>query len=302
MNFLFLLSRVSLAANEVPDAAGDFAKEHPWLDGLLGGMGEMGKAFGTVADELCKLSVDVSKSDIATAISGIGAGLVTFFMVLEIITYCFNVDFHAGFESAMKIGVKTVLMYIIVDNCMEGANVVIAVFKLKNEIKFSDSFSKVADPLKDMFNGITFSDDFFAKMIEPLLYGVILVFIFLALMVLFSMIIISLIGVVMETTILTAVAPVACATLVNSQVRQTGISALKNLAAISLQWSVISLSFTVYEKVAEKVNTMDFSVLNSGDTELLGKILAVLPPFLCMAALAAMISKSGEITRRALGA
>lgn len=41
MNFLFLLSRVSLAANEVPDAAGDFAKEHPWLDGLLGGMGEM---------------------------------------------------------------------------------------------------------------------------------------------------------------------------------------------------------------------------------------------------------------------
>lgn len=302
MNFLLLLSRVSLAANGVSDETGNFANEHPNLDGLLSAMGELGKAFGTVADQLCKLSVDVSKSDIATAISGIGAGLVTFFMVLEIITYCFNIDFHAGFESAMKIGVKTVLMYIIVDNCMEGANVVIAVFKLKNTLNFSSSFSTVADPLKDMFNGMTFSDNFIMKIIEPFAYGIILVFLFLALLVLFSMIIVSLIGIVMETTVLTAVSPVACATLVNGQVRQTGISALKNLAAISLQWSVISLSFTVYEKVSEKVNTMDFSNLNSGNTALVGKILEILPPLLCLAALAAMISKSGEITRRALGA
>lgn len=299
MNFLFLLSKVSLAANEVPDVAGDFAKEHPNLQGMLDGLKSLGEAFGTIADSLYDLPVDVSKSELTTAISGIGAGLVTFFMVLEIITYCFNVDFHAGFESAMKIGVKTVLMYIIVDNCMSGAEAVMEVFKLGNTVDFKTQFGTISDPIADLFTSIEFSDGFFMKNIEPLLYGVVLVFLYIAVIVLFSMIIISLIGLIMETAVLTAISPVACSTLVNSQVRQTGISALKNLAAISLQWSVIALAFTVYNDVASKI---DLSSIATGSFSFLGKFLAVLAPLLCLAGLAAMISKSGEITRRALGA
>lgn len=301
MNTLLFLSHVSLAADTA-----DFATEHPALNGMLEAMGGLGNTFGNIANELSSLSVDMSKSDVVIALEGIAAGLLTFFMVLEIITYCFNVDFHAGFESAMKIGVRTVLMFIIVENSPKAVNAIIEVFKLNNSLDFSTAFGKVADPLKDMFSGLEFSKGIIMKHIEPMIYGIILVFIFIALVVLFSMIIISLVGIVMETTILTAVSPVACSTLVNSQVRQTGISALKNLAAISLQWSVIALSFTVYEKVAEKVNTIDFSTLNAGGeataaTSALGKILEILPPFLCIAALAAMIAKSGEITRRALG-
>lgn len=302
MNTLFFLSHVGLAAN-----TGDFATEHPWLNGMLEAMGGLGAAFGNIANEMSNLSVDIAKSDIAIALEGIAAGLLSFFMILEIITYCFNVDFHAGFESAMKIGVRTILMFIIVENSPKAVNAVIEIFKLNNSLNFSTAFGKVADPLNNMFSGIEFSKGIIMKHIEPIIYGIILVFVFIALVILFSMIIISLVGIVMETTILTAVSPVACSTLVNSQVRQTGISALKNLAAVSLQWSVISLSFTVYEKVAEKVNTIDFSALNAAGaanpaTAALGKILQILPPFLCMAALAAMISKSGEITRRALGA
>lgn len=281
---------------------GDFAAEHKYLNGLLEALCGLGGTFGSVADELKDVAVDVSKSDVATAINGIAAGLVTFFMVLEIITYCFNVDFHAGFESAMKIGVKTVLMYIIVENCMSASNAVIGIFKLNNTLNFRASFSTIADPLRDMFNNITFSDNFIMKMIEPFAYGIVLVLLFLVLTVLFSMIIVSLIGIIMETTILTTIAPVACATLVNSQVRQTGISALKNLAAISLQWSVISLSFVVYNEVATAVNNVKFDAINTGDVTVLDKILVFIPPLLCMAGLATMISKSGEITRRALGA
>ena len=282
--------------------AGDFATEHPNLNGLLKALEGWGRIFGNVADNLSEITVDVSKSTIATALTGIGTGLVTFFMVLEIITYCFNVDFHAGFESAMKIGVKTVLMYIIVENCMDAGNAVIGVFKFDKSLNFTLAFSTIANPLKDMFNNITPSENFIMKALEPYIYGIILVFLFLVLTVLFSMIIISLIGIVMETTILTTIAPIACATLVNSQVRQTGISALKNLAAISLQWSVISLSFMVYDKVATAVQAADIESLNISDIGILNPILQIAPTLLCMAGLAAMISKSGKITRRALGA
>lgn len=291
MNYIFLAA-----------IAGDFATEHKNLNALLEALCKLGSSFGSVADKLKDVAIDVSKSDVATAINGIGAGLVTFFMVLEIITYCFNVDFHAGFESAMKIGVKTVLMYIIVENCMSASNAVIGVFKLNNTLDFNASFSTVADPLRDMFSNITFSDNMIiGGFVEPIVYGLILVGLILVLTVLFSMIIVSLIGIIMETTIMTTIAPVACATLVNSQVRQTGISALKNLAAISLQWSVIALSFTVYNEVSTAVNAVNFNDA-SGGLVVLQKILVVVPSLLCMAGLAAMISKSGEITRRALGA
>lgn len=291
MNYIFLAT-----------VAGDFATEHKNLNALLEALCKLGSSFGSVADKLKDVAIDVSKSDVATAINGIGAGLVTFFMVLEIITYCFNVDFHAGFESAMKIGVKTVLMYIIVENCMSASNAVIGVFKLNNTLDFNASFSTVADPLRDMFSNITFSDNMIiGGIVEPIVYGLILVGLILVLTVLFSMIIVSLIGIIMETTIMTTIAPVACATLVNSQVRQTGISALKNLAAISLQWSVIALSFTVYNEVSTAVNAVNFNDA-SGGLVVLQKILVVVPSLLCMAGLAAMISKSGEITRRALGA
>lgn len=291
MNYIFLAA-----------VAGDFATEHKNLNALLEALCKLGSSFGSVADKLKDVAIDVSKSDVATAINGIGAGLVTFFMVLEIITYCFNVDFHAGFESAMKIGVKTVLMYIIVENCMSASNAVIGVFKLNNTLDFNASFSTVADPLRDMFSNITFSDNMIiGGIVEPIVYGLILVGLILVLTVLFSMIIVSLIGIIMETTIMTTIAPVACATLVNSQVRQTGISALKNLAAISLQWSVIALSFTVYNEVSTAVNAVNFNDA-SGGLVVLQKILVVVPSLLCMAGLAAMISKSGEITRRALGA
>ena len=201
MNYIFLAT-----------VTGDFAAEHPNLNGLLKALEGWGRIFGNVADNLSEITVDVSKSTIATALTGIGTGLVTFFMVLEIITYCFNVDFHAGFESAMKIGVKTVLMYIIVENCMDAGNAVIGIFKFDKNLNFTLAFSTIANPLKDMFNNITPSENFIMKMIEPYAYGIILVFLFLVLTVLFSMIIVSLIGIIMETTILTTIAPVACAT------------------------------------------------------------------------------------------
>lgn len=291
MNYIFLVMATS-----------DFAAEHPNLNELLKALEGWGRIFGNVADELSKITVDVSKSTIATAITGIGTGLVTFFMVLEIITYCFNIDFHAGFESAMKIGIKTILMYIIVENCMNAGNAVIGIFKFDKNLNFTLAFSTIANPLKDMFNNITPSEGFIMQAIEPFIYGIILVFLFLALTVLFSMIIISLIGIIMETTVLITISPVACATLVNSQLRQTGISALKNLAAISLQWSVITLSFTVYNEVATAVQKADIESLNISDVGILNPILQIVPTLLCMVGLATMISKSGEITRRALGA
>lgn len=67
MNYIFLAA-----------VTGDFATEHKNLNGLLEALCGLGGAFGTVADKLKEVTVDVSTSNIATAINGIGAGLVTF--------------------------------------------------------------------------------------------------------------------------------------------------------------------------------------------------------------------------------
>ena len=65
---------------------------------------------------------------------------------------------------------------------------------------------------------------------------------------------------------------------------------------------MIALSFTVYNEAATAINAANFNAINAGDVGILEQILIFVPPLLCMVGLATMISKSGEITRRALGA
>ncbi len=277
------------------------AEGHPNLQGLLNAISSIGSSFGGIADGLMSLTIE-NKSELATALSNIGAGLVTFFMVLEIVTYCFNVDFHAGFESALKIGVKTVLMYIIVDNCQSAAELVIGIFKMDTELTFSSQFASITEGLGEAISPtLEISDDadFITKTITPLAIGTILIVMIIAIFIIFAMVIISMIGIVAETAILTALAPIATSTLVNSQVRQTGITFLKTLAAISMQWGVIGLCFDIFNAITTAISSDAFKL--ETDVSMISAFFSTLAPMLCLIALATMISKSGEITKRALG-
>lgn len=279
----------------------DLSAEHPILQGLLNAISSIGSSFGGIADGLMSLTIE-NKSNLATALSNIGAGLVTFFMVLEIVTYCFNVDFHAGFESALKIGVKTVLMYIIVENCQSAASLVIGIFKMDTELTFSTQFSSITQGLGEAISpSLEISDDggLIEKIVTPIAIGTILIVMMLAIFIIFAMVIISMIGIVAETAILTALAPIATSTLVNSQVRQTGITFLKALAAISMQWGVIGLCFDIFNAITTAISSDAFKL--ETDVSMISAFFSTLAPMLCLIALATMISKSGEITKRALG-
>ena len=284
--------------------AADFATDHKILNMLLEGLKSLSQAFGGLADALYSIDVNAGSSNIATALTGIGAGLVTFFMVLEIVTFCFNVDFHSGFESGLKIGVRMVLLYIVVENCMDAADIVIGIFKMQNTVNFTDNFAKVVKPFESMTE-IPLATSGLEKYVEPLLVGVVLSIANLAVIIVFSMLIISMVGIIAETAILTAIAPVACATLVNGQVRQTGITFLKNLAAISMQWGVIALCFDVFKKVTEEMSKAGLDTLGDSlgtGSVIITSIFTFLAPLIGLVALATMISKSGDITKRALGA
>lgn len=291
MDINFLFSRVLLAAES------DFATDHPVLNWLCNVISSISGSFGTVAQSLYQANISADGSDIANAMEAVGTGLMTFFMVLEIVTFCFNVDFHAGFESGLKIAVKTTLLYIIMENCMSAADAVVGVFKSSSEIDFTEEFKKIGEAMKmtaaaaDIPSGIE-------GFVTGLVYGLALVVVIVILIVVLTMLIISMIGLVAETALLTAISPIACATLVNSQLRQTGIGFLKNLAAVSMQWGVLALCFTLFEKISPFIATLDFA---TGAPTFVGSVVSMLAPIISLVALQAMISKSGDITKRALG-
>ena len=293
----YLFSVISRAE----DTAGNFGADHAILNKILDAINSTAASFGKLADSLYSVNVNVDSTDIGKALTGIGAGLLTFFMVLEIITFCFNIDFHAGFESAMKIGVRTVLMYILVENCPKAAKAVVEVFKTNMSEKFEDQFQKITDPFlnmgADMLNGNTW----YEKYIMPMALGLVLIVSMIFIIIVFCMILMSLVGIVAETTILTALAPVACSTLVNGQVRQTGITFLKNLAAISIQWGIVSLCFDIYTKLVTEITNAGINSIGGSGNDIVGIVVSFFAPAIGLIMLSTMISKSGDITKRALG-
>ena len=119
------------------------------------------------------------------------------------------------------------------------------------------------------------------------------------LFILFSMIVITMLGVVFETAILVAVSPVALSTLVNSQARSAGISFIKNFAAVSMQWGVLSVCFLAYTKISTGITLSFADHCTTGG--LLINIMQFATPLLCVVMLAVTVSKASEVTKRALG-
>ena len=102
--------------------------------------------------------------------------------------------------------------------------------------------------------------------------------------VMYSLIVVSMLGVVFETAILTAISPVALSTLVNSQARSTGISFIKNFAAVSMQWGVLAICFEAFNTISTGL-TLDFASGLAGDG-LLANIMQYATPVLCVIMLA----------------
>jgi hypothetical protein len=100
------------------------------------------------------------------------------------------------------------------------------------------------------------------------------------------------------------VAPIALSTLVNDTTRSTGISFIKSYSAVCLQLTLISVCINVYSAIATALNAQIEALF--GDSliavNIFGQLINALVPLLLFVCLSTAIKKSGDITKRMLGA
>lgn len=251
--------------------------------------------FANVIQTISGFDATTSMGTAINVFEAAGTALLTLFFAMEAFTYCANIDFHGGIEGAIRIAMKLVVSALIVQNV---DNIVGAVSGLlKQNVDFSSSFSNISS---------SFAVAATANTIDPgtldinyICMSFILLILIILMFVMYSLIVVSMLGVVFETAILTAISPVALSTLVNSQARSTGISFIKNFAAVSMQWGVLAICFEAFNAISNNL-TLDFASGLAGDG-LLANIMQYATPVLCVIMLAITVSKASEITKRALG-
>lgn len=251
--------------------------------------------FANVIQTISSFDATTSMGTAINVFEAAGTALLTLFFAMEAFTYCANIDFHGGIEGAIRIAMKLVVSALIVQNV---DNIVGAVSGLlKQTVDFSSAFSNISS---------SFAAAATANTIDPgtldinyICMSFILLILIILMFVMYSLIVVSMLGVVFETAILTAISPVALSTLVNSQARSTGISFIKNFAAVSMQWGVLAICFEAFNTISTSL-TLDFASGLAGDG-LLANIMQYATPVLCVIMLAVTVSKASEITKRALG-
>lgn len=251
--------------------------------------------FANVIQTISGFDATTSMGTAINVFEAAGTALLTLFFAMEAFTYCANIDFHGGIEGAIRIAMKLVVSALIVQNV---DNIVGAVSGLlKQNVDFSSAFSNISS---------SFAAAATANTIDPgtldinyICMSFILLILIILMFVMYSLIVVSMLGVVFETAILTAISPVALSTLVNSQARSTGISFIKNFAAVSMQWGVLAICFEAFNAISNNL-TLDFASGLAGNG-LLANIMQYATPVLCVIMLAVTVSKASEITKRALG-
>lgn len=234
--------------------------------------------------------------DAISIFEGAGTALLTLFFCMEAFTYCANIDFHGGIEGAIRVAMKLVVSALIVQNVDNVVGIISGLFK--SEVDFASAFSGIGAAFGDAMNQGTPLEGGLLDInyiVLTLLYVIIIILMF----VMFSLIVITVLGIVFETAILTAISPVALATLVNTQARSAGISFIKNFAAVSMQWGVLAICFKAYTLISSNL-TLDFSAGLDG-AGLLMHIFKYATPVLSVVMLAVTVAKSSDITKRALG-
>lgn len=251
--------------------------------------------FANVIQTISGFDATTSMGTAINVFEAAGTALLTLFFAMEAFTYCANIDFHGGIEGAIRIAMKLVVSALIVQNVDNIGGAVSGL--LKQNVDFSSAFSNISS---------SFAAAATANTIDPgtldinyICMSFILLILIILMFVMYSLIVVSMLGVVFETAILTAISPVALSTLVNSQARSTGISFIKNFAAVSMQWGVLAICFEAFNTISTSL-TLDFASGLAGDG-LLANIMQYATPVLCVIMLAITVSKASEITKRALG-
>lgn len=254
--------------------------------------------FSQVLDVIVNFDV---VSECGTAIdvfAAAGTALMALFFCMEAFTYCAAVDFNGGIEGALRIAMKLIVSELIIQNTGNIVGAISEIFRSVSLTSYSEAFSGISSSFATAATGGGTVDGGMLDL-NYICLAFLLFIIAAILFILFSMIVITMLGVVFETGILVAISPVALSTLVNSQARSAGIAFIKNFAAVSMQWGVLSICFLAYTKISTGLTLSFVNECTSGG--LLIHIMQFATPLLCVVMLAVTVSKASEITKRALG-
>lgn len=251
--------------------------------------------FAGILDAMVSFDVASQCGTALDIFTAAGSALLTLFFCMEVFTYCAAIDFNGGIEGALRIAMKLIVSQLILQNTGKVVGAVSGLFKSVTCSSYSEAFAGISTAFStaatagEMDGGVLD--------INYICMGVLLFLVVAVLFILFSLIVITMLGVVFETGVLIAISPVALSTLVNSQSRSTGVSFIKNFAAVSMQLGVLSICFLIYTQVSKGL------VLSFADVSgsMLGQIMRFATPLLSVIMLAVMVSKASEITKRALG-
>lgn len=255
-------------------------------------------AFGTVMDKIVEFDVTSKASAAINIFDAAGVTLLTLFFCMEAFTYCAAIDFNGGIEGAIRIGMKLVVSALIVSNVGNIVGALSGILKSSVGTSFGEAMTGIGTAFGENMAGENELDGGILN-INYLILALLTIIIVIIMFILFSMMLVSLIGVLFETAILTAISPVALATLVNSQARSTGISFIKNFAAVSMQWGVLKVCLEVYKLISSEL-TLNLTDSLDG-TSFLMYTMRYAAPVLCVVVLTITVTKASEITKRALG-
>ncbi len=299
-----------------------FAEEHPNIQGLFDAISSVQNAFATILKTLL-YDVDAysmfSSTNAGTALVGIGNTLLTLFMLMEICTFAFNVELKQSFESSIRLAMRTILMYIIVENVPNVLSMCFGVFKEINKNgALIDYLSGANGIMKNVTNTGTEVLGNLADMnpgvlnINFILVGLALIVVLVAYVLISGAVLMQIMGVVFEQVVCIFVSPIATATLVNQQVRQTGISFIKNCVTVNIQIAVMWVIMFAWDKfMSLSTLTENFEIVKlpwdyGGDAaadfkNCAGYALEFVTPLFWLFILSCMLKKANEMTRRALG-
>lgn len=253
--------------------------------------------FASVLDVLVNFDVVSQCGTALDVFTAAGTALMALFFCMEAFSYCAAVDFNGGIEGALRIAMKLVVSELIIQNTGNIVGAVSEIFKSVSLTSYTEAFSGISAA----FAAAATAGDVDGGLLDInyICMAFLLLVVAVVLFILFSMVVITMLGVVFETAILVAISPVALSTLVNSQARSAGISFIKNFAAVSMQWGVLSICFLAYNKISTGLTLSFADSCTTGG--LLINIMQFATPLLCVVMLAVTVSKASEITKRALG-
>lgn len=270
---------------------------YSWVEGLLltttKGFARVMEAIGKVPDS------DLSTFD--KVFENLGHTLVFFFFTLEL--FATMVDFHFERpEDAVRVGLKYVCAKVIIENANVFVNAIYKLFYGSTGLKdLAETMQIVLEPHKidtAAFDGGVLGINYF-------LPGLVMLFVWIIMLIMLIQLLATVFGIIFEIMVHKAFAPIALSTLCNSQARSAGIAWIKSFSAVCLQITVMKICFLVYDTIMKQVNGPIFALLGV-EEDLKENIYApALEYFVCLIGLfilTAAIKKSGDMTKRMLGA